>query len=34
MIDVKNFCTAVNAAWASILYKCKDETWTIIPRKY
>ena len=24
----------MKAAWASKLYKCKDETWTIIPRKY
>ena len=34
MIDVKNFCTAMKAAWASKLYKCKDESWAIIPRKY
>ena len=34
MIEVKTSCTAMKAAWTSKLYKCKDETWTIIPRKY
>ena len=34
MIDFKTFCIAMKAVWACRLIKCKQETWSIIPKKH